>query len=273
MHRRQTHRDHGLGGAGNGHRAADCGHGTAGHVHAHDSTVPDGDDRRRLLGALSLTGGFMLVEIFGGLLTGSLALLADAGHMLTDTAALGLAYVAVRVARRPVDARRSYGYHRFPVLAAYVNAVTLLLIVAWIGIEAVGRIRQPVEILEGPLLAVAAVGLLINLAAFSLLHGGRTDSLNVRGALVHVLGDLLGSIAAIVAALAIMATGMDGDRPDSLVARRPAGAEERGLAVAPVRSRPHGGPPRASGRGCRRTNRRGDGSRGAATCITCTSGR
>ena len=207
MHRRQTHRDHGLGGAGNGHRAADCGHGTAGHVHAHDSTVPDGDDRRRLLGALSLTGGFMLVEIFGGLLTGSLALLADAGHMLTDTAALGLAYVAVRVARRPVDARRSYGYHRFPVLAAYVNAVTLLLIVAWIGIEAVGRIRQPVEILEGPLLAVAAVGLLINLAAFSLLHGGRTDSLNVRGALVHVLGDLLGSIAAIVAALAIMATG------------------------------------------------------------------
>ncbi len=149
----------------------------------------------------------MLVEVVGGLIAGSLALLADAGHMLTDTAALGLASVAVLVARRPGDAQRSYGYHRFPVLAAYVNALTLLLIVVWIAAEAVGRIRQPVEILAGPMLAVAVVGLLVNLAAFRLLHGGRTDSLNVRGALLHVLGDLLGSAAAIVAALVILATG------------------------------------------------------------------
>ncbi len=149
----------------------------------------------------------MLVEVVGGLLAGTLALLADAGHMLTDTAALGLAAVAARVAGRPSDAQRSYGYHRFPVLAAYVNALTLLLIVVWIAGEAVGRIRQPVEILAGPMLAVAVVGLLVNLAAFRLLRGGRTDSLNVRGALLHVLGDLLGSAAAIVAALVILATG------------------------------------------------------------------
>ena len=165
------------------------------------------DDRQRLLGALCLTGGFMLVEAAGGLITGSLALLADAGHMLTDTAALGLASVAVLVAGRPGDARRSYGYWRFPVLAAYVNALTLLLIVVWIAAEAAGRIRQPVEILAGPMLAVAVVGLLVNLAAFRLLHGGRRDSLNIRGALLHVLGDLLGSAAAIVAALVILATG------------------------------------------------------------------
>ena len=165
------------------------------------------DDRQRLLGALCLTGGFMLVEAAGGLITGSLALLADAGHMLTDTAALGLASVAVLVAGRPGDARRSYGYWRFPVLAAYVNALTLLLIVVWIAAEAVGRIRQPVEILAGPMLAVAVVGLLVNLAAFRLLHGGRRDSLNIRGALLHVLGDLLGSAAAIVVALVILATG------------------------------------------------------------------
>ena len=167
----------------------------------------DRDDRRRLLGALCLTGGFMLVEVAGGLIAGSLALLADAGHMLTDTAALGLASVAVWVAGRPGDARRSYGYHRFPVLAAYVNALTLLLIVVWIAGEAVGRLRQPVEVLAGPMLAVAVVGLLVNVAAFRLLHGGRTDNLNVRGALLHVLGDLLGSAAAIVAALVILATG------------------------------------------------------------------
>ena len=165
------------------------------------------DDQRRLLGALWLTGGFMLVEVIGGMVAGSLALLADAGHMLNDTAALGFACIALLVARRSVDAQRSYGYRRFPVLAAYFNAITLLLIVLWIAVEAVGRMRQPVEILEGPMLAVAVVGLLVNLAAFRLLHRGKTNSLNVRGALVHVLGDLLGSAAAIVAALVILATG------------------------------------------------------------------
>ena len=115
--------------------------------------------------------------------------------------------IAFQVAKRPTDKDRTYGYHRFPVLAAYVNALTLLFIVAWIAVEAVARIRQPVEILEGPMLAVAVIGLLVNLAAFRILHGGETDNLNIRGALVHVLGDLLGSVATIVAALIIMATG------------------------------------------------------------------
>ena len=182
--------------------------GAGGHpAHTPGSAAGDADDQRRLSGALCLTGGFMLVEVAGGVIAGSLALLADAGHMLTDTAALAFACIAVRVAGRPIDTRRSYGYHRFPVLAAYVNAVTLLLFVAWIAFEAAARMREPVEILGGPMLAVAVVGLLVNLAAFRLLHGGETDSLNVRGALVHVLGDLLGSAAAIVAALVIMTTG------------------------------------------------------------------
>ncbi len=172
-----------------------------------DAGPPNADAQRRLLGALCLTGGFMVVEAIGGVLSGSLALLADAGHMLTDTAALGFACIAVLVAKRPIDTERTYGYHRFPVLAAHVNAITLLLLVAWIAVEAVARIRQPVEILEGPMLAVAVIGLLVNLAAFRILHGGETDSLNVRGAQLHVLGDLLGSVAAIVAALTIMATG------------------------------------------------------------------
>ena len=190
------------------HHDHDHRHGPRGSLrHAEGGATQDADDRRRLLGALWLTGGFMVVEVVGGVMAGSLALLADAGHMLTDTAALGFACVAVLVAKRPIDAQRSYGYHRFPVLAAYVNAVTLLLIVAWIAVEAVARMRQPVEILEGPMLAVAMVGLLVNLAAFRMLHGGESDSLNVRGALVHVLGDLLGSAAAVVAALVIMATG------------------------------------------------------------------
>jgi cobalt-zinc-cadmium efflux system protein len=174
---------------------------------AHPAPAAAADDQRRLLGALWLTGGFTLVEVVGGLLSGSLALLADAGHMLSDTAALGLACIAVRVARRPADVHRTYGYHRFPVLAAFVNAVTLLLIVGWIAVEAVGRLRQPLGILEGPMLAVAAVGLLVNLAAFRLLHGGQSSSLNVRGAVVHVLGDLAGSAAAVVAALVILVTG------------------------------------------------------------------
>ena len=179
------------------------------HTHTHGSDTPSdthGSERRLLL-AMWLTGGFMLVEVVGGLYAGSLALLADAGHMLTDTAALGFAYFAFRVARRPPDPRRSYGYHRFPVIAAFVNGVTLVGIVAWIAVEAVRRLREPVEILDGPMLAVAVVGLVVNLVAFRILHGGDQGNLNLRGALLHVLGDLLGSVAAIAAAMVIMLTG------------------------------------------------------------------
>lgn len=154
-----------------------------------------------------LTGGFMAFEAVGGLLAGSLALLADAGHMLTDAAALAFAWFAFRLARRPADAQRSYGYHRFQVLAAFLNGVVLMAIVAWIIFEAVQRLREPVEVLGGLMLAVAAIGLAANVVAFVILHGANRDNLNVRGALLHVMGDLLGSAAAIVAAVVIIVTG------------------------------------------------------------------
>jgi cobalt-zinc-cadmium efflux system protein len=161
----------------------------------------------RVFRAMLLTGGFMVVEVAGGLIAGSLALLADAGHMLTDTAALGFAWIAFRLARRPPDPQRSYGYHRLQILAAFLNGVVLIVIVAWIAFEAAQRLNQPVEILGGLMLAVACVGLAVNLIAFAILHAGNRDNLNVRGALLHVLGDLLGSLAAIVAAVVIIFTG------------------------------------------------------------------
>lgn len=165
------------------------------------------DNARRVLVALWLTGGFMLAEVVGGLLTGSLALIADAGHMLTDTAALALAWMAFRVAGRPNDARRTYGYHRFQVLAAFVNGVTLVAVVGWIAIEALRRLFAPIEVLGGPMLVIAGLGLLVNLAALWILKSGDRPNLNLEGAAVHVLGDLLGSVAAITAACVILWTG------------------------------------------------------------------
>ena len=176
------------------------------HDHSHH-LAKTADNERRVFWAMLLTGGFMLVEVVGGLLSGSLALLADAGHMLTDFAALALAWLAFRLARRPADSLRSYGYHRAQVLAAFVNGIALVAIVGWIVVEALRRLFAPVEVLGGLMLAVAAVGLLVNLAAFALRHGGDRDNLNMRGAAVHVLGDLLGSAAAILAALVILWTG------------------------------------------------------------------
>ncbi len=173
------------------------------HDHGHDGK----DNETRVFWAMVLTGGFMVVEVIGGILTGSLALLADAGHMLTDTAALALAWMAFRIARRSPDPRRSYGYHRFQVLAAFINGVTLIAIVGWILIEAVRRLAAPVEIAGGMMLAVAAAGLVVNVVAFVILHGGDRENLNIHGAALHVLGDLLGSVAAIVAAGVILWSG------------------------------------------------------------------
>lgn len=178
------------------------------HGHSHDHA--DGaasDNERRLFWAMLLTGGFMIAEIVGGILSGSLALIADAGHMLTDAASLALAWLAFRAGRWPADPTRSYGYHRFQVLAAFVNGLTLLAIVAWIGIEAVRRLIAPVEVLPKPMLAIAVLGLLVNLVVFLMLHRGNRHNLNVRGAAAHVMGDLLGSVAAIAVALIILATG------------------------------------------------------------------
>lgn len=162
---------------------------------------------RRVLIALALTGTFMVVEVIGGILSGSLALLADAGHMLTDTMALALAAVAFHVSKRPADARLSFGYQRFQILAAFVNGLSLLLVVGWILFEAVRRFLSPTEVQGQTMLVVAAAGLVVNIIAFVVLHGGDRDNLNMRGAAMHVAGDLLGSVAAIVAAIVIIYTG------------------------------------------------------------------
>jgi cobalt-zinc-cadmium efflux system protein len=173
------------------------------HSHAHAGSA----NQTRVGWAAVLTGGFMVVEAVGGLLAGSLALLADAGHMLTDSAALVLAWLAFRIARRPSDWKRTYGFHRFQVLAAYSNGLTLFFIAVAITWEAVRRLWEPGAVLAGPMLVIAVVGLCVNIAAYLILHGADRESLNVRGAILHVVGDLLGSAAAIAAALVILWTG------------------------------------------------------------------
>ena len=170
-----------------------------------EHTNTDGNIKRVQI-ALILTGAFMIVEVIGGILSGSLALLADAGHMLTDTMALALAAFAFRVSSRPADSRRSYGYQRFQILAAFVNGLSLSLIVGWILFEAVRRLMDPPEVMGPMMLAVASAGLLVNIFAFIVLHGADRENLNIRGAVLHVAGDLLGSIAAIAAAIVIIYT-------------------------------------------------------------------
>ncbi len=171
------------------------------------SHASENSNMRRVLIALALTGSFMLVEVVGGILAGSLALLADAGHMLTDTMALALAAVAFHVSKRPADARLSFGYQRFQILAAFVNGLSLLVVVGWILFEAVRRFLSPTDVLGETMLVVASAGLVINIIAFVVLHGGDRENLNIRGAALHVAGDLLGSVAAIVAAIVIIYTG------------------------------------------------------------------
>jgi cobalt-zinc-cadmium efflux system protein len=174
------------------------------HAHAADAAA---DNERRVFLTLVLTAVFMVAEVAGGIAAGSLALLADAGHMLTDTASLTLAWAAFRIGRRPHDAKRSYGYHRFQVLAAFVNGVALIAVVGWIAIEAIRRLLAPIAVEGGLMLVIAGLGLLVNIAAFAILHGGERENLNIRGAALHVLGDLLGSVAAMVAGGVIYATG------------------------------------------------------------------
>ena len=156
-----------------------------------------------MLLAFALTTATMLAEAVGGLWSGSLALLADAGHMMVDALALLLAFVGAWMATRPADARRSYGYGRMEVLAGFVNALTQFVLVGWIAYEAVMRLIHPGPILSGVMLAVASIGLVVNLAVLRTLHGHAHDDVNLAGASLHVLGDLFGSIAAVLAALAI----------------------------------------------------------------------
>ncbi len=174
--------------------------------HAHVDKASD-KNLSRVIFALVLTAVFMIVEVVGGIISGSLALLADAGHMLTDTMALALAAVAFHVSKRPPNGQLTFGYQRFQILAAFVNGLSLLAVVGWISFEAVDRFLNPTEILGQTMLAVAAAGLVVNIISFTVLHGGDQDNLNIRGAALHVAGDLLGSVAAIVAALVIIYTG------------------------------------------------------------------
>src|SRR6476661_6252342 len=181
-------------------------------LHAHDGDARDhhlhagATPMRALAGALVLTGVYAIVEATGGWFAGSLALLSDAGHMATDAAALGLALFAQWVARRPPSSRASYGYARAEVLAAFVNAIALLLLVGFIVIEAIRRISSPAPVAGGTVLAIATVGLVINLITAWILSRAPAST-GAHSAMLHVLSDALGSIAAIVAGAVILTTG------------------------------------------------------------------
>ncbi len=176
----------------------------AGHSHPHHGPAAS---RRRLALTLGLAAVYMLAEAIGGWLTGSLALLADAGHMLSDVAALGLSLFAIWMARRPPTPRRTYGYHRLEILAALANGATLVAISIFVLFEAFERFRRPSEVAAPAMMAIAAGGLLINLAGLWILRPGHNESLNVRGAWLHVLTDALGSVQAIAAGVLIWAFG------------------------------------------------------------------
>ncbi|MED5501572.1 MAG: cation diffusion facilitator family transporter, partial [Pseudomonadota bacterium] len=212
-HSRHDSHDH----AGKGH-SHDHSHGRShgrshdGHAHAHDHShdhapTVTADSAKRVRLAMILTAGFMLAEVVGGWLSGSLALLADAGHMFSDSFSLGLALFAFYMGDKAPDKLRTFGYQRFQVLAAFINGLTLLAIAVWILIAAIQRFTQPIEVLAGPMMTVAILGLLVNLVVFKILHGGDQENLNLRGAVLHVIGDLLGSVAAIVASVVILLTG------------------------------------------------------------------
>lgn len=178
-----------------------------GHGHAHGPATAAGPQRRRLAVVLGLTVTVLVAEVVGAVLSGSLALLADAGHMATDAAGIALALGAVTLAQRPAVGRRTFGWARAEILAAVANGLLLLGVAGYVLVEAVSRIGDPQEIESGLMLAVASVGLAVNLAGLALLHRGRTESLNVRGAYLEVLADALGSVAVIVAAVVIATTG------------------------------------------------------------------
>jgi cobalt-zinc-cadmium efflux system protein len=156
---------------------------------------------------LIITAVFMVVEAVAGWVSGALALVADAGHMLTDVGALGLSLFTALLARRPADPRRTYGYLRWEILAALVNGAALFGLAAWVVVEALGRISSPQPIRTGLFMAVAAIGLVVNLTSLWVLHGAHRGSLNARGAYLHVMSDALGSVAALGAAVIISLTG------------------------------------------------------------------
>jgi len=175
--------------------------------HSSQGAHTHGANERRVGLAALLTGAFMFVEAGGGVVAGSLALLADAGHMVADFASLALAWYGFRLSRRPADWKRTYGYDRFSVLIAFVNGIALFVIAAWVIYEAWQRLGEHAVVLGGLMFWVALAGLAANIVSFWVLQGGDRKNLNIRAAALHVLGDLLGSLAALLAAIVIMATG------------------------------------------------------------------
>jgi cobalt-zinc-cadmium efflux system protein len=175
-----------------------------GHNHAH---TPAGKNKRRLTIVFGLTTLYLVVEVIGGLLTRSLALLADAGHMLTDVAGLGLALLAIWFAERPATPERTYGFYRVEILASLANAVVLVGISFYILYEAYERFRDPPEVQSGKMLLVAFVGLIINIIGIYLLRAASEESLNMKGAYFEVLSDMLTSIGVIVAGVIMLTTG------------------------------------------------------------------
>ncbi|WP_046175540.1 cation diffusion facilitator family transporter [Domibacillus indicus] len=173
------------------------------HDHHHGSS-----NKSALKWAFFLVSGFMIVEVIGGILTNSLALLSDAGHMLSDAAALGLSYAAITFGQRAASSKKTYGYKRFEILAAFINGITLIAISAYIFFEAYQRLINPPEVASTGMLIISTIGLIVNIAAaFILMKGDKDENLNVRSAFLHVLGDLLGSVGAILAALLILFFG------------------------------------------------------------------
>jgi len=175
------------------------------HNHTHGSVRETGKSRLRLV--LVLTSLFFVVEVLGGLWTNSLALLSDAGHMLSDMFALGLSLFAFWLSSRKPSPTKTYGYYRFEVVAAFINGVLLILIALWIFGEAYSRFQEPAAVKTVPMLVIAVLGLMINLLGIYLLHEIGTKNINIRGALFHLIGDAAGSVGAIAAAIAISLTG------------------------------------------------------------------
>lgn len=180
---------------------------TGGHGHSHAPATATGQHRRRLLLVVGITATVFVAQLIGGLVSGSLALLADAGHMLTDSTGLVIALIATTLAARPATPARTFGLQRVEVLAAMINGLLLVGIAVWVLQQAIARWNEPVEIASGLMLGVAVVGAAANAAGLLILRGGKDASLNLRGAYLEVLGDLLGSVAVIVAAIVITFTG------------------------------------------------------------------
>lgn len=174
------------------------------HHHGH---IPAGTNEKVVMAGFLLTFAFMLVEFVGGYLSGSLALMADAGHMLIDASALALAWAGFYFGKKPINAQKTFGYLRLEVLAALFNSLFLFGLTLWVAYEAVMRIARPVEIMAGSMLIVAVLGLSVNALVFYILNKGEKDHLNIKGAVLHVMGDMLGSVAAIGAAVVIYFTG------------------------------------------------------------------